>query len=540
MRYSHQLHAQAGSGMDIALAWFHVSKTGAFWHNGATRGYTAFASFSPRIDSAVVVLFNHGPTAFDLTDTLGEHIRARLAGEPALSLHVTPVPPVGGALHALRLFSVYWVVMFAAGAFIYCCVLAVQGLAAQLLPRPLFLRVSSLLQLTAFCLLVSVYFLQPLIATPGELPLNQNRALAAWSPSYWFLGLFQQLSGSPALAGLAHRAWAGLVAALLATAFAYTLSYFRTLRRIVEEPDIVPIRRRAFVLPRFGDHLSTAIGQFSVRTLLRSRQHRMLLAFFLGIAFAFTVLFVRSPGTHDFSNSSAVPLLGASVLIVIFWIVGARVVFSLPVDLRANWIFQIMPIRGGPALHRARRRALLTASLIPALAFLTALLLALLPKTLAAEHIAVLALVGLILCELCLAGIRKIPFTCSYLPGKSNFNMTFLLICTWLIFLPIGKAAQMEQEILQKPLALSSLLLALTAVALLARWRTWRLAKTNESEPDFEEIADPAVFSLDLHRDGITPLAAPSSDPPSTPAAPEGTSPAILPTPAPPRAKRLR
>jgi hypothetical protein len=159
-------------------------KQAPYWHNGATRGYTAFAFFNPRTDSAAVVLFNHGPTAFDLTDTLGEHIRARLAGEPALSLRVTPVPPVGGALHALRLFAVYWIVMFAAGAFIYCCVLAVQGLAAQLLPQPLFLRVSSLLQLTAFCLLVSVYFLQPLIATPGELPLDQNRALAAWSPSY--------------------------------------------------------------------------------------------------------------------------------------------------------------------------------------------------------------------------------------------------------------------------------------------------------------------------------------------------------------------
>jgi len=141
----------------------------------------------------------------------------------------------------------------------------------------------------------------------------------------------------------------------------------------------------------------------------------------------------------------------------------------------------------------------------------------------------VLALMGLILCELCLAGIRKIPFTCSYLPGKSNFNMTFLLICAWLIFLPIGKAAQMEPEILQKPLAFSSLLLALTAVALLARWRTWRLANTNEDAAEFEEIADPAIFSLHLHRDGITP-----------PAAPEPRSTAIQPSPARPPAERSR
>jgi hypothetical protein len=492
--------------MDIALGWFHVAKTGAYWHNGATQGYAAYAFFNPRTDVAAVVLFNNRISASDLPDTLGEHIRARLAGEPALSLRVTRVPPVGGALHALRLFAVYWIVMFTAGAFIYCSVLAVQGLAAQLLPRPLFLRISSLLQLTAFCLLVSVYFLQPLIATPGELFLDQNRALAAWSPSYWFLGLFQQLSGSPALADLADRAWAGLITAVLATGIAYTLSYFRTLRRIAEEPDIVPVRRRPVIVPRFGDDLSTAIGQFSVRTLLRSRQHRVLLAFFLGIAFAFTIFFVRSPGTHEFASTSTVPLLGASIIITLLWIVGARIVFSLPIDLRANWIFRVAPFGGGVPLQNARRRALIAGSLIPALALLAALLFSLLPWRVAAEHLAILGLAGLILCELCLAGKQKIPFTCSYLPGKSNFNMSFLLICTWLIFLPIGKAAQMEGELLERPRAFVLLVLALAAVAVLARWRTRRLAGTSESGPDFEETGDPEIFSLDLHRDGITPV----------------------------------
>ena len=49
--------------------------------------------------------------------------------------------------------------MLAAGAFIYCAVLGIQGLSAQLLPRRLFLRVSGFLQLCAFLLLfMCVYF----------------------------------------------------------------------------------------------------------------------------------------------------------------------------------------------------------------------------------------------------------------------------------------------------------------------------------------------------------------------------------------------
>ena len=64
----------------------------------------------------------------------------------------------------------------------------------------------------------------------------------------------------------------------------------------------------------------------------------------------------------------------------------------------------------------------------------------------------------------------------------------------------------MELELLEKPRAFVSLILALAAVVFLARWRMWRLARTSEGESDFEETAEPAIFSLDLHRDGITPL----------------------------------
>jgi hypothetical protein len=60
-----------------------------------------------------------------------------------------------------------------------------------------------------------------------------------------------------------------------------------------EVPDIVPGSRRLGWLPRFGNQAQTAIGQFSVRTLVRSRQHRMTLAFYLGIGLAITSLMLK-------------------------------------------------------------------------------------------------------------------------------------------------------------------------------------------------------------------------------------------------------
>jgi hypothetical protein len=90
--------------------------------------------------------------------------------------------------------------MLTAGAFIFCCVLSVQGIAAQLLPRQQFLRVSSLLQMAAFGLFVTVYFLEPKLVAPGQIAAWHSEPYVEWSPAYWFLGLFQQLNGSPALA----------------------------------------------------------------------------------------------------------------------------------------------------------------------------------------------------------------------------------------------------------------------------------------------------------------------------------------------------
>jgi hypothetical protein len=171
------------------------------------------------------------------------HLRQRLEGKPAISLALVTVPPSGGLSSVPRKFAVYWGIMFLAGAFVYCCVLGLQGFAAQVLPRRVFLRASSWLQIAAFCVIVCVYCLQPMM--PPNLVEASGSGLLAWSPSYWFLRLSQQWNGSPALALLARRAWIGLGIAFSATAVAYALSYFRTLRKIVDRHVAAAHRQRS-------------------------------------------------------------------------------------------------------------------------------------------------------------------------------------------------------------------------------------------------------------------------------------------------------
>ena len=492
-------------GTRIALIWWQTPD-GCYLHGGAMTGYTAAAMFHPKGDWAVAVLSNTGPGGLLAADVIAEHIRQRIEGLPALSLKPVKIPASGGRGGWLRLFVTYWVTMIAAGAFIYCSVLGLQGLTAELLPRQLFLRVSSFLQMAVFCVLVSVYFLQPALVAPNLFDVHSTGS-PGWSPSYWFLGLFQQLNGSPALGSYAARAWSGLTIAIGTTASAYALSYFRSLRKIVAQPDILPGRHRQLRLPRLGNGVETAVVQFSIRTLLRSRQHRVILAFYLGIGFGATVFLLKSPVAREISSlpvtdswhQVTVPMLAASMILTSFWIVGVRAVFSLPLDLSANWIFQVLPLQAGSICVTAMRRSLWALALVPALGISSLVFLTLWPWQPAIEHLLLLASLGLAITELCLQGKQKIPFTCSWLPGKSNIHIAFW-ICIMLILEIVLQLAEIERQALGKPRWCIAITLALAGCAGLLAWRTSHRADANMETLQFEEAPSWQLTTLDLRR----------------------------------------
>jgi len=326
---------------------------------------------------------------------------------------------------------------------------------------------------------------QPIPVTPKTLVEAQNHGLLYWSPSYWFMGLFQQLIGSPALSPLARRAWWGLAICGSVTAVAYVLSYLRTLRKIVEEPDIVSTSRGWNWLPRFRNPLATAVTHFSIRTLLRSRQHRMILAFYWVIAFGVMIFITKSPEMRELLNEGDdpwfapnVPLIVASVLVFFAGIIGMRVVMSIPLELRANWIFQIAPLQGGPATLLANRQALYLLGLVPVWSASAILFFSLWTWRYAAGHLLVLTLIGITLTEVCLSGFYKIPFTCSYLPGKSKAHMAFQAFI-WLIFV-LAWVAPIERRALDDPTQMARLALILSCLAGLAIWRTSASARSDE------------------------------------------------------------
>ena len=413
--------------------------------------------------------------------------------------------PVGsGVLGMLRCLVTYWITIALARAFLFSCVVAVQGCAAQVLPRQMFLRVSALLQVTLFCLFVATYFLEPPLESVQALAAPENQRWLRCLPAYWFLGLFHELEGSidPTMVPLARRAWIALAAALAGSGAAAFLSYFRVMRAVVEEPDIVsrPRGRRWSAKP--GGSLTAALLLFSTRALFRSRQHRVLLSFYLGVGVAIVLTYVRTPLTQRALTSSAHPevvdpaFLAASVLMLLLSFFGLRVVSAIPVTLRANWIFQISQTRSARRYLDAVGTCWLLLGVAPVWLLSTLLLPGACPWRPAGKHAVLLALLGALLVEVSLLSFRKIPFTCSYLPGKGNLHLLFWVFLGLLLPM-LGEASRLESQWLLRSSSFLGMVLGFVVLLAAARYARRRLSGRDEVLL-FEDEEAPVLVSLKL------------------------------------------
>jgi hypothetical protein len=332
----------------------------------------------------------------------------------------------GGSNGMIRFFLGWSFTLLAASAFLYGAVLAIQGLGALLLPRKLFLRASAILQLAAFGGVLAGRFLHPWLATFSELTNPAHRTLLAWSPTFWFFALFNHINGTlpRELQWIANRAWIALAIVLTASLSSLALCYLRTMKNTVEQPDLEPGASSPAWLPRLGSSLQSAITLFCFRSIMRSRQHRVALAFYWSIVFAIALSMARKMITeppHRVSNGLIMP----TILMMGFAVVGLRGVFSLPISLKANWMLRITQLRPTSDYTAATRRSLQLFGVLPILIVAAVLAYHFRPLSHAYQHVAFLAVFGCILVELSLIHFDKVPFTCSFMPGKTNIQVIF-------------------------------------------------------------------------------------------------------------------
>ena len=422
------------------------------------------------------------------------------------------IAPGGGMLGGLRSMGAHWLAMAAASLFVCCALLALQGLAAQLLSYRLLLRFSSFLQLSAFFVNLGVYFLTPTFTRVAG-PLH-------WLPSFWFCGLLQVLNGAsdPPFITLAQRALWSLLMVLSVAAATLALAYRRNLRRIIEQPDIAPADRSR-PATRVGSFLAAkllarpidrAIMLFTARTIGRSRQHRLLLAAYAGIGLAIALAYARDflygsssfePAYRDLHwNRVNGPFLVGSLVLLFFAVIGARAAFAMPIALRANWIFRITAVHSPGAYSAAVRKSLFALTAIPIWILSAALFFAIWPVRFAGQHVAIMLVSGILMVEISLHRFRKIPFACSYLPGKAKIHTRLGTVGIGFL-MAANLGVQIEYWAMHGAVRFAVMFAILLAWAIWAWRRTGEFARSPANRLQFEDLPLAEVTALDLRSD---------------------------------------
>jgi hypothetical protein len=164
--------------------------------------------------------------------------------------------------------------------------------------------------------------------------------------------------------------------------------------------------------------------------------------------------------------------------------------------VRANWLFQLTDPSGRGAYLKATRKTLLSLALAPVLAIAAPIYMAVWPWPRALGHAAFLAAFGLLVIELALTGFAKVPFTCSYLPGKANLKIMFGVY--WGLLIIVSElVTYFEEAALRHPANYAWLMwITLLAWAIAGRRGRWERARIPSLS--FEEHPEPAVVTLGL------------------------------------------
>jgi hypothetical protein len=180
-----------------------------------------------------------------------------------------------------------------------------------------------------------------------------------------------------------------------------------------------------------------------------------------------------------------------------FAVLATRLAVAMPRDLRANWIFRMLPASDEQSYSRGTRRALLAVSVTPVAIGAAAVFFSMWPWRPAFGHVAALGLLGCLLVEIALATAPAIPFTRPYLPGKSRVHIAAFIGLVMLLPLALA-AARFERDALQDRLTYALMVAVLGIGWLAARWRNAWASATASAQQAFEDEPPDQLVTLDV------------------------------------------
>ena len=384
-------------------------------------------------------------------------------------------------------------------------VVAVHGLLVLLAPRARLLMFSGAVR--SFLIGVLVLSLPLVARLPGtERAFASQAWWLVWTPPAWFVGLERWLTGDAGYVTLAALAVSGTAAVLFASVASYALLYSRFDRIVLQAATFSSRGNSSRSLGRWIGRAPVrhAVGRFISLTVRRSVLHQTLVVGVLAAAGGFVLNSLLSadgwtePLKPHFRNPLFGTLLWAPMTMVFLAIPAIRIALSVPFDLRSNWIFRMTEdVPGRSEVVAANVRTVLTFAVALPLAILGPMQWWMLGPS-ALNVLLVEAAVGWLLVEWWMADWRRIPFTCSYIPGKGFVpHMVVKGFASYLFFsLFSGVALRLSYARLGTALVFAVVLGGVAAVLSVTRARDAR-----QTGLTFEEELPSDVTPLRLNAD---------------------------------------
>ena len=231
-------------------------------------------------------------------------------------------------------------------------------------------------------------------------------------------------------------------AAWIATLTVIALAFVRLFRSAESLAGTVGNRRPSALRLSTGHWLRTqtivrapaaAVIGFARRGLTRSRLHQFVFAVVVGVGLAMLAaqiawMVAGRTLVATRPEDARTAAIAAPLLVALCLTIGLRAAFLLPLDRGAGWVFRLVD---DPRTRAAALNGVATvftfAAVVPA-ALLGLLLQPPLFGYLTVPAIAMVAFAALLLVEIVLISWRRIPYACSYLPGKRHLTYTVAIL----------------------------------------------------------------------------------------------------------------
>jgi len=386
---------------------------------------------------------------------------------------------------------------------VFACsaIVAAQGTVSLLLPAGAARRVSLGLQ-AAILLAAALLFVAEGSISRLAYAMRDSAHPVNWIvPVVWFRALYLELLGVDSV-HLAAQARLALVATAAAVAAAVPCSLLGFRDAAGEGHRYgggLASRLGALLEGGSGRPVARAVSSFVGRALLRSTSAGLVARGLFVVGVALTLSGFIGLALRDVGYSAPVlpaqPLHAPAFVLPFFALVGLRLAAVYPASIEANWIFRLAEVPGSADFAAGIRSAAHRTVVLPLLVLLAVPYAVLWGAATAAVHLALALAVALVTVEWLFLGFPKVPFTCTYQPGKANLRVTwprhaavFVLYC--------GLVPSLAARVEARPAAW---IVSLGVLLVVWRWLV-RLGErqAREGRLVFDDEAAPPVLVLGL------------------------------------------